>query len=67
MEITVTHSKRLDWFLKAYNKVREHPARKQDDLDYCVYLKSQCKTLKEIKQKMYEGFPFLKPESKRER
>lgn len=63
MKITATHSKRLDWFIKAYSKVLEHPARKEDDLDYCFYLENQCKTLKELKQKMYESFPFLRPQS----
>ena len=62
IKTAATHSKRLDWFLKAYSKVQQHPGRKKDDLDYCLYLESQCRTLKQLKQKMYRSFPYLKVE-----
>ena len=59
-EWEIKHPKRFNWFLKAYYEVQEHPARKEDDLLYCFYLEDHCRTLKELKQKMYESFPFLK-------
>jgi hypothetical protein len=52
------HPRRWKWFQKAVEEVKKHSDDPMD-LWYCLYLNDNCKTWKELKERMYERFPFL--------